>query len=71
MVLEGPFGKVVPSDVRLSTRPLGTVYAHWSAGGWNIKVSHAYQEEYNDMRAELLQMLHEIIPSDEERDRPT
>ena len=70
MLLEDPFGEVVLSNGRFSTRTSGSVYAHWSASGWNVKVSHVYKEEYSDMRAKLLQMLPDLIPSDEEeRDR--
>ena len=62
--------KLFPQLFTIVQYPSGTVCAHWSAGSWNIKVPNVHQEELFGIRAELLQMLPDHIPlNDDERDR--
>ena len=71
MMLRVPLEKLFPQILVVALDPSGSVFAHWVAGGWNIKVPHVYQEEFSSIRTELLHMLPVHYPSEEEgRDIP-
>jgi len=45
-----PLEKLFPQMFAVAHDPSGTVFAHWGAGGWNIKVPQFYQDALNGSR---------------------